>query len=70
MPSGADVVVAPATPSGRGALAVVRCSGSGVLDVLRDVVRPRRPWAPGRARRVALFDRDGAFDDGRPVDCG
>ncbi len=61
-----DTIVARATPSGRGALALVRVSGPDA-DGLRDaVLRPHRPgpWRAGRARRVDLVDGDGVFDDG------
>ena len=60
-----DVVVAPATPWGAAALAVVRFSGSDLFGPLRGVVRPLsgKPLQPGRARRVVLQDADGVFDD-------
>jgi tRNA modification GTPase len=63
------VVVAPATPHGRSALAVVRLTGRGTLAVLDRVARPARAgrWHPGRIRRVVLADREGAFDDGLGV---
>lgn len=60
-----DCIVAPATPPGRSALAVVRFSGSGLLARLAPVVRARSgSWPPGRARRVDLHDASGRFDDG------
>ena len=61
-----DTIVAPATPSGRSALAVVRLSGSGTLRVLA-ALAPRFP-APPEARRsylVALVEQDG-----EPIDTG
>lgn len=59
------VVVAPATPPGRSALAIVRWSGDGALDVARAVARTRRDAIPPRRPvRVDLFDADGVFDDG------
>ncbi|MEQ1572302.1 MAG: GTPase, partial [Myxococcota bacterium] len=64
-----EVIVAPATAHGRAAIAVVRVTGPGTLDVASRVVRPRRPgeWRAGRARRVDLVDRDGPIDDGLAV---
>lgn len=62
-----DVVVAPATPWGRAALALVRLSGPGCHAVVAACARPLRPElpvSPGRPRRVALFDAAGVFDDG------
>ncbi len=63
------VVVAPATPWGRSALAVVRLSGAGLDEVLRGFVRPHNdgPWHPNRVRRVDVFDEGGVFDDGMVV---
>lgn len=60
------VIVAPATPWGLGALAILRLSGHRLLDVLQGFVRPHTPGAipDGRPRRVDLFDGDGVFDDG------
>ena len=60
------MIVAVATPPGRGALAVIRLTGPGCLDLVRRFARPRSgaPWAAGRARRVDLYDEDGLFDDG------
>jgi tRNA modification GTPase len=60
-----DVVIATATPWGRGALAVVRLSGTGIEALLRGFVRPfsEGPIPVGRPRRVYLFDDEGVFDD-------
>lgn len=67
-PTGRPVVVAPATPPGRGALAVVRFSGDGVRDLLAPLVQPLAgALPPRRARRVRLVDEGGAFDDGVAV---
>lgn len=42
-----DTIVAIATPPGEGALAVVRMSGPGALEIAARVFRPRRRDAPG-----------------------
>ncbi len=63
-----DVVVAPATASGRAALALVRYSGPGLLDRVAEVVRLRGgSWRSGRALRVDLHDGQEIFDDGVAV---
>jgi tRNA modification GTPase len=61
-----EVIVAPATPWGYGALALVRFSGEGLDQVLRAVVQPFGGWPvpEGRQRRVYLRDAQGVFDDG------
>jgi len=61
-----DVVVGPATPWGRGALAVVRLSGEGLEQVLGQILAPMGESAldAGRPRRVLLRDAEGTFDDG------
>ena len=61
-----DVIVASATPWGHSALAVVRLSGRGLLEVLGGFVRPYSgfPLPHAQARRVVLFDGQGTFDDG------
>ncbi len=61
-----SVVVAPATPWGHGALAVVRLSGDGLDGVLARLVEPLSSGMllPHRARRVRLRDAQGVFDDG------
>jgi tRNA modification GTPase len=63
------VVVAPATPSGVGALAVIRVTGTPLLEVLDRVVRPHRPgpWRPQRVRRVDVWWGDERLDDGLAV---
>ena len=68
----ADVVVAPATPWGTAALAVVRFSGPDLFGPLTSLVRPRTGdrLPPGRARRVDLVDADGVFDDAVAVFSG
>ena len=52
LPGGEDVIVALATPAGRGAVAVIRVSGRGAHEVGERVVRP---W-PGEARVVRLCE--------------
>ncbi len=61
-----EVIVAPATPWGHGALAIVRLSGPGLLEVLRGFCAPHAGWPvpSGRPRRVRFRDADGVFDDG------
>lgn len=61
-----QVIVALATPAGRGALSVVRMSGDGALQILDRVAKPTRSgvWQPGRVRRAAFRDASGPFDDG------
>lgn len=60
------MVVAPATPRGHSALAVVRLSGTGCHDVVRRIARPLRGvgLAAGPPRRVVLSDDRGDLDDG------
>jgi tRNA modification GTPase len=66
---GHPVVVAPATPSGVGALAVIRVTGDPLLEVLERVVRPRTPgpWRPQRIRRVDVWQGSERLDDGLAV---
>jgi tRNA modification GTPase len=59
-----DVVAALATPPGRSALAVVRVSGAGAFDVVRQVVPTFR--AEPRVARLAAF----VAADGTPIDRG
>lgn len=62
-PGGDDTIVALATPAGRGALALVRLSGAGALDVLR-ALTGRVSFAPRMATHVTLrHPRDGAALD-------
>ena len=60
-----DPIVALATPPGRSAVAVVRVSGDGALDVVERVV----PGLPGLAPRVATLARFVAAD-GSLIDRG
>src|SRR5690606_37552720 len=62
----APTLVAPATPPGRSAIAVVRLSGPQAFSMLdRLCASPADGWTPRQARRRALRDpRDGApLDD-------
>lgn len=66
-----DIIVAVATPPGRGALALLRLSGPGAFDVLRRVA-PGLPSSlpPRRAALVALVDpADGGLLDRGLVTC-
>jgi len=73
----ADTIVACATPAGRGAIAIVRCSGPGALRVAEAVFRPRIPvpWQPWRMRigtvaRPSSFTGEDTFEihcHGSPV---
>jgi tRNA U34 5-carboxymethylaminomethyl modifying GTPase MnmE/TrmE len=53
-----DPIVALATPPGRSALAVIRLSGAGALDVAARVI-PSLVATPPRTARLATF-RDAA----------
>jgi len=53
LPSGDDTIVALATPSGRGALALLRVSGPQALEVLRAITQ-RVAFAPRMATRARL----------------
>ncbi|MEL6342282.1 MAG: tRNA modification GTPase [Myxococcota bacterium] len=57
-----DTIVAPATPWGRGAIALLRVSGPGALSLCQSLCPGGPPWRPRRAsvRR--------AVADGRPID--
>lgn len=58
-----DPIAAPATAPGRSALAVVRCSGTGIFDVVRRVVRPFT-IEPGRtAHLTGFYTTGGALID-------
>jgi tRNA modification GTPase len=60
-----DPIVALATPPGRAALAVIRLSGVGALDVARQVIAGFRP-EPARVATLATF----RGEDGQPIDRG
>lgn len=57
----ADTIVACATPPGRGAIAVVRCSGRDALAIAGRVFRPAKsgPLEPWRFRRGTALAADG-----------
>lgn len=57
-----DVIVAPATAPGRGALAVVRLSGPGAIDVASRL-SGRTAWVPRRATRARLDLGQGLVDE-------
>jgi len=60
--AGADPIVALATPNGRGAIAVVRVSGAGVLDLAARHVSPW-PLTPREATLCAIRDDAGELLD-------
>jgi tRNA modification GTPase len=57
----ADTIVACATPAGRGAIAVVRCSGAEAMAVSEAVFRPKSgaPLEPWRMRLGTVVASDG-----------
>jgi tRNA modification GTPase len=57
-----DVIVAPATAPGRGAVAMVRLSGHGATAIASRLAG-RRTWVPRRATRATLQLADGLTDD-------
>ena len=66
-----ETIIAPATPPGRGALAIVRVSGPRALDVLSSFFRPMSGTAPGHreARLGNVFDRKGRLIDQAVATC-
>jgi len=60
--AGADPIVALATPNGRGAVAVVRLSGAGAIDLAARHVSPW-PLAPREATLCAIRDDAGELLD-------
>ena len=63
--SGPDTIAALATPAGAGALAVVRISGPGALEIAGRVFRGRRSLldcAPGSVQRGRI-EQDGVVLD-------
>src|SRR3954471_24610659 len=60
-----DPIAALATPPGRSALAVIRVSGRGALDIASKIIRRFRP---GPARRASLATSQDL--DGTPLDRG
>jgi tRNA modification GTPase len=57
-----DTIVAPATPVGRSALAIVRIDGPGAAGILT-TLGDREAWEPRRATLVRLRDREEAIDE-------
>jgi tRNA modification GTPase len=57
-----DTIVAPATPVGRSALAIVRIDGPGAAGILSALGGPAA-WEPRRATLVRLREREEAIDD-------
>lgn len=55
-----DTIVALATPSGRGALGIVRISGPRSQDIVRVIAPARRPLAPRRATLTRLRAHESA----------
>lgn len=64
-------IVAPATPWGRSALAVVRLSGVDLLSQVEPWLVPLRPgpWQSNQGRRVQVMDGSNVLDDGVAVWC-
>jgi len=59
-----DVIVARSTPSGHGALAVVRLSGPAVLSLAKDLCPGAPSWVARRASlRLVRDAEDGVLDD-------
>ena len=61
--SDARTIAAIATPPGRGAVAIVRASGSGVAAIAARVFRARTPLAPRVATLGEVVDLDGSTID-------
>ena len=58
-----DVIAAPATPPGKSALAMIRMSGEGVLEVMKKcLVKNGDKLEPRRATLVEIGDKSEAFD--------
>jgi tRNA modification GTPase len=58
-----DPIVALATPPGRSAVAVIRLSGVGTIDIAAKVIRNFRSAPPREARLASFLDHDGAVLD-------
>jgi tRNA modification GTPase len=58
-----DTIAAIATPPGKGAIAIVRVSGSGVSELVRRLVRARRPLRPRVAALAEFVDEGGRLLD-------
>jgi len=57
-----DTIVAPGTPSGYGAVHMVRMSGGRAVDILKAITR-RSDFHPRTATLVRIFDEDGKVLD-------
>jgi tRNA modification GTPase len=63
-----DTIVAPATPRGRSAVALVRMTGPQAFSVAATLVAPRAPGRPGKLVRRVLRDAAGrAMDEAMVV---
>src|ERR1700679_3109598 len=58
-----ETIAAIATPPGRGAIAIVRCSGPDARDIVARVFRSRGPLADRVATYGEILDVDGAVLD-------
>src|SRR5665213_2651734 len=58
-----DTIAAIATPPGRGAIAIVRCSGPDARPIAARVFRSRAPLADRVATYGAILDVDGTVLD-------
>lgn len=61
-----DTIVAPATPPGRSALAIVRMDGPEALSILRTLTG-KTEFEPRVASHVQLCDRSGPLDDAMAI---
>jgi tRNA modification GTPase len=57
-----ETILAPATPPGRAALAIVRVSGPQSRELTESLVEGTLSWEPGRAKVVRLQDRGKVLD--------
>jgi tRNA modification GTPase len=58
-----DTIVAIATPVGRGAIGIVRLSGSEALSITLNLIDRTRPLTPRRATNARVIDREGGVAD-------
>ncbi len=64
----ADTIVAPATPPGSGAVAIVRLSGPRAIEIALELWRPLRAGAAARAARVLRLGEIRDPASGAPID--